>query len=64
MIKLIQKLFCKHSYKEHYDLNAVTRLEVIDDKGRSYVNMNVKSMEFSHQDEGRTLKIFCSNRQK
>jgi hypothetical protein len=39
----------------YYD---VTRVEVIDGKGRSYTNWNVESLEFSLQDEGRTLKIF------
>jgi len=40
------------------DLTKITRLEVIDDKGRSYVNYSVKDLELSYQDEGRTLKIF------
>ena len=35
----------------------LTRLEVIDESGRVYVNNNCK-MELSYQDEGRTLKIF------
>lgn len=38
--------------------NYVTRLEVIDGDGRSYVNMDVKEIEYSIQDEGSTLKIF------
>ena len=41
----------------------VTRLEIIDHsnkdpKGRVYVNMDVKDIELSYQDDGRTLKIF------
>lgn len=48
---------------EHYDLSAVTRLEIIDDNGRSYVNLHVKPMEFSYQDDGKTLKIFCGKKQ-
>ena len=36
----------------------ITRLEVIDSKGRAYVNMDVKHIEFSLQDNDRTLKIF------
>lgn len=36
----------------------VTRLEVIDGDGRSYTNWKVESLEFSYQDDGRTLKIF------
>ena len=36
----------------------INRLEVIDENGRSYTNMNVKSVKFSLQDDNRTLKIF------
>ena len=36
----------------------VTRLEIIDADGRSYTNWKVKDLEFSYQDDGRTLKIF------
>lgn len=40
----------------------VTRIEVIDHSpngsGRSFVRYGVKKIEFSYQDEGRTLKIF------
>lgn len=38
--------------------NKVTRLEVIDGNGRSYVNTKVPFLELSYQDDGRTLKIF------
>ena len=39
--------------------DKITRLEVIEyNNGRAYVNMNVKDLEFSLQDDGRTLKIF------
>jgi len=41
----------------------LTRLEVIDELGRVYVNNNCK-MELSYQDEGRTLKIFVNNEDK
>jgi len=53
----------KDTPKEHYDLGAVTRLEVIDDNGRSYVNLQANLLEFSYQDGGKTLKIFCSKNQ-
>jgi hypothetical protein len=36
----------------------VTRIEVIDYTGRAYIRYKVKSLEFSEQDNGRTLKIF------
>jgi putative heme iron utilization protein len=36
----------------------VTRIEIIDYTGRAYVRYKVKSLEFSEQDNGQTLKIF------
>lgn len=37
----------------------VTRVEVIDEKGRSYVNWKKDNkVELSLQDDGRTLKVF------
>lgn len=41
-------------------LEHITRLEVIDAEGRSYTNWKVKDIEFSLQDNDRTLKIFVS----
>ena len=43
------------------DLRDVTRLEVIDQFGRSYVNHNVDDIDISLQDTGRTLKLFVKN---
>jgi hypothetical protein len=41
----------------------ITRVEVIDENGRSYVNWNERNNVFYQlQDEGRTLKVFV-NRQ-
>lgn len=40
--------------------DKVTRVEVIDENGRSYVNWNCKSVELSMQDDNRTLKVFIS----
>jgi hypothetical protein len=53
----------KHSTKidtefKKFDKPNITRLEIIDGNGRVYVNMDVKDIEFSLQDENRTLKIF------
>lgn len=42
--------------KDNY--NEVTRVEVIDKFGRSYSNYNVENIEFSLQDDGKTLKVF------
>ena len=40
------------------DVSKVTRLEVIDENGRSYVKYRISDIEFSLQDDARTLKIF------
>jgi len=37
-----------------------TRLEVIDADGRTYTNWKVKELQFSYQDNGKTLKIFVT----
>lgn len=39
---------------------TVTRLEVIDEKGRSYTNCDVKHVEVQLQDNEKTIKIFIS----
>lgn len=39
----------------------ITRLEIIDEKGRAYTRWNCK-IELSYQDGGRTLKIFVGPR--
>lgn len=41
--------------------NKVTRVECIDENGRSYVNWDDKNkIELSYQDNGKTLKIFIT----
>lgn len=40
------------------DVSKVTRLEVIDEKGRSYTKYQISDIKFSLQDDERTLKIF------
>jgi hypothetical protein len=43
-------------------LEKVNRVEVIDQKGRSYVNWKPKNKtKISLQDGGKTLKVFISN---
>lgn len=43
--------------------SMITRIEVIDEKGRSYVNWNESNkVELQVQDNGRTLKVFLSQR--
>ena len=39
----------------------VNRLEIIDDKGRSYIKLGVVGMTFDLQDQGNTLKIFVTS---
>ena len=38
----------------------VTRLEVIDETGRAYTHHEVRVLQFSLQDDDRTLKIFVT----
>lgn len=41
----------------------ITRVEIIDEKGRSYLNWNKDNVvELSFQDNNRTLKIFISKK--
>lgn len=45
------------------DLYKVSRVEVIDDKGRSYVKYcNENEVQASMQDKGMTLKIFINKK--
>ena len=40
-----------------------TRVEVIDEKGRSYVNWHPDNIvKVSMQDDGRTMKVFISRK--
>lgn len=39
----------------------VTRVEVIDSSGRSYVKYDVSDVSISIQDDKRTLKVFLKN---
>ena len=44
-------------------LERVTRVEVIDDTDRKYVNWEVDNVIISLQDAGRTMKIFIDNKE-
>ena len=47
------------SEKTDISTEQVTRVEVIDDTGRAYVNRNPdNAVEVQIQDDGRTLKVF------
>lgn len=44
------------------EMDKVTRVEVIDENGRSYVNWKpTNKVELSIQDNGRTLKVFITD---
>lgn len=43
------------------ETSQVTRLEVIDNDGRSYVKYNIEKIQFSLQDDDRTLKLFVKH---
>ena len=43
--------------------DKVTRVEIIDEDGRSYVNWDDNNkVELSFQDDGRTLKVYIDKR--
>jgi len=53
----------KEEHIQQIDTSNVNRVEVIDDKGRSYVNWkDSNNVELSQQDDGKTLKIFIKSR--
>lgn len=57
----VEKLYDEIVESENTDINTeqVTRVEVIDDTGRAYVNRNQdNAVEVQIQDDGRTLKVF------
>jgi len=60
-LQLLQQKTCTTQLPTTY---AVTRVEVIDEAGRSYVNWHYKnSVEVQFQDESRTMKVFISRTQ-
>lgn len=60
------KLWLAHKLLESMNnqqiqLDKVTRVEVIDQKGRAYTNYHCKEVILSPQDASRTLKVFVTN---
>lgn len=53
-----------HDAKEYEKMQSVTRVEVIDDKGRSYTKYldESESVCYSLQDDDKTLKIFIDDK--
>ncbi len=41
--------------------NKITRVEVIDNNGRAYVNYDPCDVQIMYQDGGKTIKIFLGN---
>lgn len=69
-LKQLEKLKYEKKMKQNKSLikkistnpKKVTRIEVIDENGRSYTNWSeYNSVELSIQDNGKTLKIFIKN---
>jgi len=49
----------------NFKLSGITRIEVIDENGRSYVNKDKNNVvELSFQDRGDTLKIYIKKKQE
>ena len=42
-------------------LPNITRVEIIDSNGRSYVQWNAKDVQIALQDNNKTLKVFLEN---
>lgn len=45
------------------NFEKVTRVEIIDAQGRSYVKYGVTAVDISLQDDDRTLKIFLTEKE-
>ena len=61
----VEKLYDEIVELENTDISTeeVTRVEVIDDTGRAYVNRNPdNAVEVQLQDNGKTLKVFIYNK--
>lgn len=54
-------MWSKKMSKKENALDTVTRFEVIDENGRSYVQYGVH-VQLSYQDDNRTLKVFLTPR--
>lgn len=53
---------CESAFITKAQIVPVTRIEVIDEDGRSYSKWNIYNKTFSFQDEGKTLKIFLDQK--
>lgn len=62
MFNKIKNWLWPTSYTKRVDLRttygSVTRVEVIDEKGRAYTRWNLCDVQLLMQDDGKTLKIF------
>lgn len=61
--KLIDTQATRQAYDGLYSTSTVTRVEVIDEKGRSYVNWRPNNNVYiEFQDAARTLKVFIKKK--
>lgn len=54
----------ENQIKEFTVFPKITRVEVIGETGRMYVNWGCKGIKLSIQDDGRTMKIFIDSKTK
>ena len=47
---------------ENLSIPSISRIEVIDNTGRVYVNWGIKDYKMYIQDKERTLKVYISNK--
>lgn len=59
--ELIKECIEYYAQQINTPTEKVTRVEVIDENGRSYTKWNCQ-VEFSYQDDGRTLKLFLTKK--
>ena len=52
---------CEDKFDQLLTVPDLNRVEVIDETGRAYVNMNVDYVQYSLQDAGHTLKLFVTS---
>ena len=57
-------LVCKSVQTIRTHFPDVTRVEVIDENGRSYVKYNCNNVKMCLQDDGYTLKLFLDKENK
>jgi len=57
-------VWSENQIKEFTRFPKITRVEVIEESGRKYVNWDCKDVSLSIQDNDRTLKVFIGPKAK